>query len=41
MGEVGTANEDITQVVHVIPSDAEKMSWLVEKLPGLMTMVMF
>lgn len=35
VGEVGTANEDITQVVHVIPSDAEKMSWLIEKLPGL------
>ncbi|KAF7127196.1 hypothetical protein RHSIM_Rhsim11G0030400 [Rhododendron simsii] len=35
VGEVGMANEDITQVVHVIPSDAEKMSWLIEKLPGL------
>ncbi|KAF6143353.1 hypothetical protein GIB67_001297 [Kingdonia uniflora] len=33
VGEVGTANEDITQEVHVIPSDAEKMPWLLEKLP--------
>ncbi|KAG9457854.1 hypothetical protein H6P81_002362 [Aristolochia fimbriata] len=35
VGEVGMANEDITQVVHVIPSDSEKMPWLLEKLPGL------
>ncbi|KAA8549074.1 hypothetical protein F0562_000758 [Nyssa sinensis] len=35
VGEVGMANEDITQVVHVIPSDTEKMLWLLEKLPGL------
>ncbi|XP_020588232.1 DEAD-box ATP-dependent RNA helicase 24 [Phalaenopsis equestris] len=35
VGEVGVANEDITQVVHVIPSDSEKMPWLLEKLPGL------
>ncbi|KAF8401320.1 hypothetical protein HHK36_012254 [Tetracentron sinense] len=35
VGEVGMANEDITQVVHVIPSDAEKMPWLLEKLPGM------
>ncbi|RZR79650.1 hypothetical protein BHM03_00005440 [Ensete ventricosum] len=35
VGEVGMANEDITQVVNVISSDAEKMPWLLEKLPGL------
>lgn len=35
VGEVGMANEDITQVVEVIPSDAEKLPWLLEKLPGL------
>ncbi|KAL6965649.1 RNA helicase [Sarracenia purpurea var. burkii] len=33
--EVGMANEDITQVVQVIPSDVEKMPWLLQKLPGL------
>ncbi|KAL8170352.1 hypothetical protein V2J09_022156 [Rumex salicifolius] len=35
VGEVGTANEDITQIVHVIPSDAEKLPWLLGKLPGM------
>ncbi|GAV83067.1 DEAD domain-containing protein/Helicase_C domain-containing protein [Cephalotus follicularis] len=35
VGEVGMANEDITQVVHVIPSDVEKLPWLIEKLPGM------
>ncbi|KAH9319005.1 hypothetical protein KI387_020774 [Taxus chinensis] len=35
VGEIGTANEDITQVVNVIPSDAEKMPWLLNKLPEL------
>ncbi|KAK4492640.1 hypothetical protein RD792_003458 [Penstemon davidsonii] len=35
VGEVGMANEDITQVVEVIPSDAEKLPWLLEKLPGM------
>ncbi|GKU87031.1 hypothetical protein SLEP1_g1489 [Rubroshorea leprosula] len=29
------AYEDITQVVHVIPSDAEKLPWLLEKLPEM------
>ncbi|XP_004494432.1 DEAD-box ATP-dependent RNA helicase 24 isoform X2 [Cicer arietinum] len=33
VGEVGMANEDITQVVQVIPSDSEKLPWLLEKLP--------
>ncbi|KAG6417783.1 hypothetical protein SASPL_119976 [Salvia splendens] len=33
VGEVGMANEDITQIVHVMPSDAEKLPWLLEKLP--------
>lgn len=33
VGEVGTANEDITQVVQVIPTDSEKLPWLLEKLP--------
>ncbi|KDP28272.1 hypothetical protein JCGZ_14043 [Jatropha curcas] len=35
VGDVGMANEDITQVVQVIPSDAEKLPWLLEKLPGM------
>ncbi|XP_060963876.1 DEAD-box ATP-dependent RNA helicase 24 isoform X2 [Cannabis sativa] len=35
VGEVGMANEDITQVVQVIPSDAEKLPWLLEKLPAM------
>ncbi|KAI9082594.1 hypothetical protein K1719_035463 [Acacia pycnantha] len=35
VGEVGMANEDITQVVQVISSDTEKMPWLLEKLPGM------
>eukprot|EP00258_Populus_trichocarpa_P033194 XP_024449213.1 DEAD-box ATP-dependent RNA helicase 24 isoform X1 [Populus trichocarpa] len=35
VGEFGRANEDITQVVQVIPSDAEKLPWLIEKLPGM------
>ncbi|PIN05304.1 ATP-dependent RNA helicase [Handroanthus impetiginosus] len=35
VGEVGMANEDITQFVQVIPSDAEKLPWLLEKLPGM------
>ncbi|KAF7818129.1 DEAD-box ATP-dependent RNA helicase 24 [Senna tora] len=35
VGEVGMANEDITQVVQVIPSDSEKLPWLLEKLPGM------
>ncbi|OMO63998.1 hypothetical protein CCACVL1_22119 [Corchorus capsularis] len=35
VGEVGMANEDITQHVHVIPSDSEKLPWLLEKLPGM------
>ncbi|XP_050372709.1 DEAD-box ATP-dependent RNA helicase 24 [Argentina anserina] len=35
VGEVGMANEDITQVVHVLPSEAEKMPWLLERLPGM------
>ncbi|XP_057439214.1 DEAD-box ATP-dependent RNA helicase 24 [Lotus japonicus] len=33
VGEVGMANEDITQVVQVVPSDSEKLPWLLEKLP--------
>lgn len=35
VGEIGMANEDITQLVQVIPSDAEKLPWLLEKLPVL------
>lgn len=35
VGEIGKANEDITQIVHVIPSDAEKMHWLLNKLPQM------
>ncbi|KAG6387363.1 hypothetical protein SASPL_152550 [Salvia splendens] len=32
VGEVGMANEDITQIFYVMPSDAEKLHWLLEKL---------
>ncbi|CAM6121392.1 unnamed protein product [Calypogeia fissa] len=35
VGEVGSANEDITQVVTVLPSDVEKFPWLLNKLPGM------
>jgi len=35
VGQVGGANEDIKQVVNVLPSDVEKMPWLLEKLPGM------
>uniref|UniRef100_A0A803M7H3 RNA helicase n=1 Tax=Chenopodium quinoa TaxID=63459 RepID=A0A803M7H3_CHEQI len=35
VGEVGMANEDITQFVQVLPSDAEKLPWLLEKLQGM------
>ncbi|KAG9157191.1 hypothetical protein Leryth_004875 [Lithospermum erythrorhizon] len=35
VGEVGMANEDITQVVQVVPSDTDKLPWLLEKLPAL------
>eukprot|EP01018_Ginkgo_biloba_P008927 Gb_12460 [translate_table: standard] len=35
VGEIGMANEDITQIVNVIPSDAEKMPWLLNKLPEM------
>ncbi|KAG0626762.1 hypothetical protein M758_2G149700 [Ceratodon purpureus] len=32
VGEVGSANEDITQVVTVLPTDAEKTPWLLDRL---------
>lgn len=32
VGEVGSANEDITQVVSVVSSDAEKHLWLLDRL---------
>ncbi|CAO2826646.1 unnamed protein product [Amaranthus hypochondriacus] len=35
VGEIGMANEDITQIVQVLPSDAEKLPWLLEKLQGM------
>ncbi|KAL5700291.1 RNA helicase [Ranunculus cassubicifolius] len=35
VGEVGMANEDITQLVQVLPSDTEKMTWLLGMLPGM------
>ncbi|CAM8925040.1 unnamed protein product [Rhodiola kirilowii] len=35
VGEAGMANEDITQIVHVIPSDGDKLPWLLEKLPSM------
>ncbi|KAJ9547741.1 hypothetical protein OSB04_020284 [Centaurea solstitialis] len=35
VGEIGMANEDITQEVQVLPADTEKLLWLLEKLPGL------
>lgn len=35
VGEVGGANEDITQVVTVLPADEEKLPWLLNRLPEL------
>lgn len=35
VGEIGMANEDITQIVQVIPSDPDKLPWLLEKLPTM------
>ncbi|KAM7275725.1 hypothetical protein ACFE04_017591 [Oxalis oulophora] len=35
VGEVGMANEDITQVVQVLPSDNEKLPWILQKLPSM------
>ncbi|KAH7331342.1 hypothetical protein KP509_20G028100 [Ceratopteris richardii] len=35
VGEVGGANEDITQIVTVMSSDEEKLPWLFDKLPAL------
>ncbi|KAL2934956.1 DEAD-box ATP-dependent RNA helicase 24 [Bienertia sinuspersici] len=35
VGEVGMANEDITQIVEVLPSDGEKLPWLLDKLQGM------
>lgn len=35
VGEIGMANEDITQEVQVLPTDTEKLHWLLEKLPEL------
>ncbi|XP_051181526.1 DEAD-box ATP-dependent RNA helicase 24 [Lolium perenne] len=35
VGQVGSANEDIKQLVNVLPSDVEKMPWLLEKMPGM------
>ncbi|XP_076896226.1 DEAD-box ATP-dependent RNA helicase 24-like isoform X2 [Bidens hawaiensis] len=35
VGEIGMANEDITQEVQVLVSDFEKLNWLLEKLPEL------
>ncbi|XP_052622174.1 DEAD-box ATP-dependent RNA helicase 24 isoform X2 [Lactuca sativa] len=35
VGEIGMANEDITQEVQVLPADTDKLQWLLEKLPGL------
>ncbi|KAF5811027.1 putative RNA helicase [Helianthus annuus] len=35
VGEIGMANEDITQEVQVLLSDSEKLNWLLEKLPEL------
>ncbi|GJY25753.1 DEAD-box ATP-dependent RNA helicase 24 [Tanacetum coccineum] len=35
VGEIGMANEDITQEVQVLTADTEKLPWLLEKLSGL------
>ncbi|KAL2630787.1 hypothetical protein R1flu_015473 [Riccia fluitans] len=35
VGEVGRANEDIAQLVTVLNSDADKMTWLLNKLPQM------
>eukprot|EP00898_Chlorokybus_atmophyticus_P008043 jgi/Chlat1/823/Chrsp104S01178 len=33
VGEVGEANEDIRQIAEVLSSDAEKLPWLLQRLP--------
>ena len=33
VGVTGTANEDVTQCVHVMDSDDAKRRWLIENLP--------
>ena len=33
IGAVGDANEDVTQVVEVLPTDEHKWAWLAQRLP--------
>lgn len=33
VGTVGEANEDVTQVVHVLKEESEKWPWMVQNLP--------
>eukprot|EP01133_Synstelium_polycarpum_P019804 gene19804-23719_t len=36
IGNTGSANQDITQLVNVLQSDREKWDWLVQRLPNLL-----
>lgn len=31
-GEVGEANQDVTQIVHILPNGSSKWTWLLSKL---------
>lgn len=34
-GERGAVNEDVRQHTHVVNSDEDKLSWLLQELPGM------
>ncbi|XP_024541622.1 DEAD-box ATP-dependent RNA helicase 24 [Selaginella moellendorffii] len=34
-GEVGRANEDVTQVAQIVATDADKLQWMLSKLPQM------
>ncbi|WIA29633.1 hypothetical protein OEZ86_012120 [Tetradesmus obliquus] len=34
VGQLGAANQDVTQRVEVLPGEAAKLAWLTERLPG-------
>ncbi|EGC30233.1 hypothetical protein DICPUDRAFT_41749, partial [Dictyostelium purpureum] len=36
IGQAGSANSDITQIVQVLKSESEKWSWLIDNLPNLL-----
>ena len=34
-GERGAVNEDVRQHTHIVNSDEDKLSWLLQELPGM------